>query len=404
MMLLSGGTVLILSLLAGLIVNRLWISEVTVCLLLGGGLALTSHWWAHGLLIASGEISDLELVARLTLAVAVMGVALRTPLSFFRRFWRDLMLFLGPILPAMWLTGAALAGFILNLDVLPALLVGPTVAPTDPVVAQSIVSGRVASTNIPQRVRRLVAGESAANDALGVMIVMLPLFLMFEAPDHAIGHCLRKILLRDLFLSVGAGAVFGLVTGSLFLRAKSQEYSEERPMLVIALALTFTTVATLQLLDGNGITGSFAAGLTFNAKISGIENQQHRLHGTVSRFLDLPAFVLIGLYAPWEGWKNLGWRGIAFALAVVVLRRLPWVLALTFRSQSLRTRKERLFVGWFGPVGVGAAFYAIKVQADSGIAWLWPIVSLVLFASVLVHGSSATPLAYWLGRHWSRDE
>ncbi|WNO52855.1 cation:proton antiporter [Stakelama saccharophila] len=402
LLLLTSGTVLVLSLLSGLIVNRLWISEVTLCLLFGAALAASSTYWMHGILSASGQLSNLELVARLTLGVAVMGVALRLPFEFFRTRWRDLAVVLGLALPLMWLTSALIAYVCLGLAILPALLVGATVAPTDPVVAQSIVSGKIAEHNVPGRVRRLIAGESAANDALGIMIVMLPLLLMQHEPKAALADWLVDVLVRDVAMSIIVGAVLGGFTGVLFVRAKTRDYSEDRSMLVTGVALAFTSIATLQLLGGDGIVGSFVAGLVFNRRISGLETRQHHLSAALSRFFDLPVFILIGLYLPWREWMKLGWSGLIFAAAILVFRRLPWILLLGGFTRSLRHHEERIFTGWFGPIGVAAAFYALQAEAEGGMEWLWPITSLAIFASVLVHGTTATPLARRLGSRLAR--
>ena len=57
-----------------------------------------------------------------------------------------------------------------------------------------------------------------------------------------------------------------------------------------------------------------------------------------------------------------------------------------------------LFAGWFGPVGVGAMYYAMFVQDRTGITAAWPVISLVVGASILAHGISGTPLTQALGR------
>jgi hypothetical protein len=62
---------------------------------------------------------------------------------------------------------------------------------------------------------------------------------------------------------------------------------------------------------------------------------------------------------PWYAWAAIGWRLAPLVAGALVLRRLPWMFALS-RSCGRRPDgvREVAFVGWFGPIGVSALFYA----------------------------------------------
>jgi sodium/hydrogen antiporter len=113
----------------------------------------------------------------------------------------------------------------------------------------------------------------------------------------------------------------------------------------------------------------------------------------------LPIFVLLGMALPWEGWLELGWGGLLLVVAVLLLRRLPAVLALRPLLGPLRGRaKDVLFLGWFGPIGAAALYYATFSFRETGIEEAWVVGSLVICASVVVHGRTATPLTKLYGR------
>lgn len=57
-----------------------------------------------------------------------------------------------------------------------------------------------------------------------------------------------------------------------------------------------------------------------------------------------------------------------------------------------------MFLGWFGPIGVAALFYASLSVREAGAEEVWVIASLIVFASVLVHGFSAAPFTKLYGR------
>jgi NhaP-type Na+/H+ or K+/H+ antiporter len=87
---------------------------------------------------------------------------------------------------------------------------------------------------------------------------------------------------------------------------------------------------------------------------------------------------------------KLGWRGAALAIAVLALRRLPAVLLLRPWIPQLRQRRDAVFVGWFGPIGVSAMFYAMLALRRTGDETVWGAASLLIFASIVAHGITAT--------------
>ena len=304
----------------------------------------------------------------------------------------------------MWAVSSGLAWLAFGLAPLMALAVGAAITPTDPVVAASIVTGRIANAKVPARVRHLIQAESAANDGLGFLFVMLPILLLTKPAAEAWGEWASRIVLWEVGGAILIGGIIGWLAGKLFVWAKKKPYSEDESLLTIGLALSLTVLAGLELIGTDGILAVFVAGIMFNRGISDIETHQHNLHGAITRFFDLPVFVLIGVLLPWKEWLAMGWNALFLALALVLLRRLPWWLVLSPIIPSLKKRDETLFAGFFGPIGVAAAYYAMLAHDKTGIEWLWPVASLVIFLSVIIHGISATPLANLLGRRLERYE
>ncbi len=104
---------------------------------------------------------------------------------------------------------------------------------------------------------------------------------------------------------------------------------EQTSFLAYTLALSLVVLGGAKLLGSDGILAVFVAGLALDRAVSEIDRaEEERVQEAVNRFFILPIFVLLGLTIPWEGWVELGWAGLLLALAVLVLRRLPAVLAL----------------------------------------------------------------------------
>lgn len=104
---------------------------------------------------------------------------------------------------------------------------------------------------------------------------------------------------------------------------------------------------------------------------------------------------------PLSAWVALGWSGAALVVAVLLLRRLPVIFAL--RGALGPLDRDALFVGWFGPIGVAAVFYATLAVRHTGDRRVWVVDSLLVAGSVVAHGATATPLTLWFGRA-ERDE
>lgn len=118
-------------------------------------------------------------------------------------------------------------------------------------------------------------------------------------------------------------------------------------------------------------------------------------------------FTTLGTVLPWSLWAHAMWpvtlgRLFAFGALVILFRRLPIVFLLQRFVPEIRSPKEAGFVGWFGPMGVGAIYYALKCcksvheSADSAAQMfpdnaflkqqLFAIISFVVLISTIVHG------------------
>ena len=96
------------------------------------------------------------------------------------RHWRELLVVLGLGMPVMWLASSTLVYLVLGVPLLLALLIGAVLTPTDPVLSDSIVTGRLANETVPGRLRHAISAESGANDGLALLLMMLPVALLTD--------------------------------------------------------------------------------------------------------------------------------------------------------------------------------------------------------------------------------
>ena len=342
----------------------------------------------------------LEQAARLTLAVGLMGIALRLPRGYFRRNARSMAVMLGAVMPLMWLAGSLLAYGLLERSLEVALLIGAVVTPTDPIVASSIVTGEIPQRLLPGSLRHLLSAESGVNDGLAYPIVSLPLLALTAAsPQAAASEWVLRAVLWEVGFAVGFGALLGWGAGRLLHWAEANRMIDKPSFLSYAIALAWVTLGAARILGSDGILAVFVAGVAFNRVVSAAERaQEERFAEALDRFFTLPVFLLFGLALPWSQWGAEGWPLALLALAILLLHRLPALLALSPLLPQLKTGADALFLGWFGPIGIAALYYANFAARQTGIEAVWTVASAIVGASIVAHGMMATPLTRRYGR------
>lgn len=364
---------------------RRWpVSEPMLGLL--AGLLLGPQLLGH-LQPPQGDIELLREAANVLLAVSVMGVALQFPMKSIRTQVRALTVLLVFVLPLMAAVTTGLGWLLLGLPLVSALLLGVALCPTDPVLASNVVGGRLAERDVPRRIRQLLLVESGANDGLALPFVVVAIACTGAITAGSAG--------AEALWQVGGALLIGTTAGwcgGKALRIGEKHGSTESgPMLFFAVTLAIGVLGLSDLLHADGVLAVFIGGLAFNFAATGEERESEvRIDEAVNRFVVLPVFMLLGLMLPWEDWGALGWSGFAFAVAVLIFRRLPVVLAF---APLLRIRlRDAIYLGWFGPVGVAAVFYLLLIEHRIGLdTEIYAAGTLVIALSTVVFGLTAAP-------------
>lgn len=354
-----------------------------------------------GLLVVSawGEpLAIVEQVARLTVGLAVMTAALRLPPRYVLDRARTMAAALLVVMPLMWLTVALLAWAILGVGWAVALLVAAVVTPTDPVVSASIVTGTTAEEHVPARLRDYVTAESGINDGVAYLFVFLSILVLEAGTTGVLREWLVGVLVGDVLAASLVGAAVGYGVGLLQNWTRRFGDEPDAGLLAVPIVLALGVLGLVKLLGADDVLAAFVAGVAFHVVVTDeTEAREAEASEVAEWLLELPLFVLFGAILPWHAWRSWGWVAVAFALAVVALRRLP-VVPVASRFQPVDRLGDAAFVSWFGPVGVAAVFYATLAARHTGSELVWHVCSLVVAVSILVYGVSATPLTQLYGR------
>jgi NhaP-type Na+/H+ or K+/H+ antiporter len=332
----------------------------------------------------------LEEFARVTLSISLVATGLQMTREDLRVNRSRAGLLLTAVMVGMWAVTSLGAHLLLGVEAWVALLIGAILTPTDPVVASSLVEGPLAEENLPRWLRRSLQLESGANDGLAVGFVLLPALVLAQPQDD--GAAILGEIAKQVGLAVGIGLVVGWATARLVDVVEEHEDASTGFYLVSAVAMALLVLGTVHWLGGSGILASFVAGVTMSLTLrEGRAKELEQIQSAVQKLVIVPIFLLFGALVPWGAWALLGWPGLAFALWTLVLRRtVPVALAL---GPTSTPRRGVAFLGWYGPLGVSAIYYALFVERYGLTDYerIFAACTLAIAVSVLVHPMSATP-------------
>jgi len=286
--------------------------------------------------------------------------------------------------------------WILGVDVWIAILIGAVITPTDPVLASTIVTGQFAEKHLPQPVRDLLSAESGLNDGLAYPFVFLPLLMMQHPNPKAIINWFSVIWLWDICAAIIFGLVIGYLAGKLLQWGQRTKMMDKQSFLAYMVAVSLVTLGGIKLIGSDGILAVFMTGVGFDLVVKGTDRlEEENVQDALDLIITVVIFTLLGLVLPWQEWLLLGWKGLGLVVAILLFRRLPAFLLLNRFIPRTKGVRDSLFMGWFGPIGVAAIFYANLATHDTGISEVWYITSLIVTASVVIHGITAVPFSIW---------
>lgn len=371
---LLGGFIITYGLVSLLVKERLYLTECLVATLFGIaigpkalGIVVPEYWVAQ-----EGQVQWLtHELARFLIALQLMAVGTAVPGAFAKEHWWSLGIFLLPIMTCMWITSTVVIRVCIpGLGWLGAGILGACLAPTDPVLASSVVKGKFATRYIPTHLQHLLSFESGANDGLGLPFLMLPLLLLINTVEQggSVGKAVKEWFLHtwlyEIALAVAIGALVGFLARKALAYAESHHWVDRESFLVFSIALTMMVTGMVALLGSDDFLAVFAAGNAFAWDTQLLERTAgSHLSEILDMLFNIAFFIFFGATFPWAGLSRLPFWGLFKAsLVVLVVRRLPWVMLLRRWIPVLRSRKEAFFAGWFGPMGVGAIFFALSAR------------------------------------------
>ncbi|KAH6708717.1 hypothetical protein VD0002_g4666 [Verticillium dahliae] len=411
-----GGFTSIFMLCSSFIKERMYIGEATVATLCG--IIFGPH---AANLIDPKSWGNVDLItlefSRIVLVVQCFAVGVELPKFYMEKHWRSVILLLLPVMTFGWLVVSLFVWWAVPaISWLDSLVVAACVTATDPVLASSVVGKGKFAKRVPKHLRDLLSAESGCNDGMAFPFVYLGIYLIQEHMDarKTTYHWFVYTILYECIF----GAIFGFTVGYIARHAirvaEKRDLIDRESFLVFYFVLALFCAGAGSMLGMDDLLVGFAAGVGFsNDGWFHAKTEESHVSNVIDLLINLAYFVFLGTIIPWEQYNNIAggltaWRLVVLAILVIFFRRIPIMLALKPFIPDIKTWREALFAGHFGPIGVGAIFIAILARAELAyetavplsdtpptdiphytvVALIWPITTFLVITSIIIHGSS----------------
>ncbi|NBE08475.1 cation:proton antiporter [Paragemmobacter ruber] len=294
-----------------------------------------------------------------------------------------------------------------GLPLLACLLLGAIVSTTDPSAVVSIFR----ATPAPQRLARIVEGESLLNDAAA--IALFSVFL--AAIESGDGAPPPQAVLLQLPWMIFSGAIVGAALGRVAVAAMGAMNSFPLAQFSVSFALPFATfLVTDQLLGGSGVVSAVAAGMTVNFLAPGrmappslilLRDGWNLLAYWAGGLIFVLAALLVPEALAQARWSDLVLVGVVVIAAFVARAVMLWGLLPLLTWARLSPRVEgpyRIAILWGGLRGAVTLALALAVTENPGIPFevkrqVGIVATGFVLFTLLVQGTTLRMLITWLG-------
>jgi cell volume regulation protein A len=253
--LLSCGLILAIGTIAGLLAQKIRVPDVAVFLV--AGIALGPQ--VSGLIDIKAD-SPLNAIVLLFGASYILfdgGAAVR--FNVLRQVWITFVVIAtAGVLITAGIVGLA-AHHILGIPLIVALLLGATLASTDPATLIPIFR----QVCIRDRLAQTVMSESAFNDAMGAILTFTVLVVATGSGGFSVADAIAD-LLRQSVIGIVAGAAFGYLAALLIAHERLGFLAEFAP--VVTLAAVIGAYFAADVLAASGFMAVFVAGIVLSDK------------------------------------------------------------------------------------------------------------------------------------------
>jgi potassium/hydrogen antiporter len=391
--LLSCGLILAIGTIAALLAQRIRIPDVAVFLV--AGIAIGPQ--ALGLvdIKADSALNQIILLFGASYILFDGGASLR--FKVLKQVWITILVIatVGVIITAV-ITGVA-AHYILDVPMVVALLLGATLASTDPATLVPIFR----QVRIRDRVAQTVMSESAFNDAMGAIVTFGVLAVAMGTGEFSFTSSLAD-LLKQSVVGIAAGLALGYLAALLIAHERWALLAEYAP--VVTLVAVIGAYFAADGLEASGFMAVFVFGIvlgnkeSFGFKMKAGESQKLDEYILTTAFImRLFIFILLGAQVDFTLISKFWLGGVAVVTVLMLVARPATVFLCALPDRRARwSFAEMLFMCWTRETGVIPAALAgllLGMKAPGA-----QMIASVTFIAILMTILIQAPTTEWLGR------
>ena len=390
------GTILAVGSLSGLLARKFKVPDVVVFLLIG--ILIGPEMLGLINVKADTTVNQLILIFGSCYILFDGGASLR--LSVLKEVWITIVIIstVG-VLISMAVTGLA-ATWLLGLPLVTALLLGATIASTDPATLVPVFR----QVRIKERVAQTVMSESAFNDAMGAITTFAVLGVALGTGTFSLGAAAFD-LVSNALIGLVAGAILGYAAAFLIAHEKFSFLMEYAPL--VTLMSVAGAYLSAEGFHGSGFMAVFVFGIMLGNKETfgfamepGEQEKLEDFIATTALIMLMFIFILLGSQVsfPLVGKYLVG--GTLLVLVFMLIGRPLTVFACALPDRRARwSLKELLFMCWTRETGVipGALAGILVGMRVPGAEVIASVTFLAILLTILIQATTTRWLAGKLG-------
>ena len=391
--LLTCGLILAIGTLAALLAQRIRIPDVAIFLI--AGIAVGPHALGLVHIAANSALNQIILLFGASYILFDGGASVR--LEVLKRVWITIvMLATVGILVTAGIAGLA-AHYVFGLPIVVALMLGATIASTDPATLLPIFR----QIKIRDRVAQTVMSESAFNDAMGAILTFTLLALATGSEKFSLTDAAFD-LFKQSAIGILAGIVLGYLAALLIAHERWAFLAEYAP--VVTLVAVIGAYFAASGLQASGFMAVFVFGIVLGNKEAfgfrmeaGEAQKLAEFVLTTAFIMRLFIFMLLGAQVDFVQIGQHWFGGVIVVTVLMLVARPVTVLLCTWPDRRARwSFAEMLFMCWTRETGViPAALAGLLLGTNAPDA---PVIASVTFVAILMTILIQAPTTEWLGR------
>ncbi len=277
-----------------------------------------------------------------------------------------------------------------GLSLLNGMLLGAIVSSTDAAAVFSIL--RSAGVRLRRDVGALLEVESGSNDPMAVFLTTAVLQLL-QTPAKPVWWMVLDFV-RQMTFGAAVGILFGLAAMRLLNRSRL-EVQGLYPVMSIAIVLL--TYGATSVIGGSGFLAVYLLGITM-ARGNFVQRRTlTRFHDGIAWLMQIAMFITLGLLVFPSQLLPVAGASIVIALVLMFVAR-PLAVFISLAASRM-AMKEKALISWVGLRGAVPIILATfpLVAGVPAAKPIFNIVFFVVFASVLLQGTTIAAVARWLG-------